>query len=209
MGTGGLKMVVFVGLVVLGLVVLAGGFGEWLLFGLFLWGLFAILGPGRHHRHHRRRRDRMGLNWQGPTQQFPTQVYPRFSDVTAGRLPVDVQIKVETIRRKAEALVQYADYFPTGSQDLYVVQRTTIEYLPNTINAYLALPPGYANATVSADGKTALQALWEQLNLLEAKLDEIASNVHRQNLDRLVANGRFLEERFGDRSSELDRLVAR
>ena len=202
-------MVVFVGLVVLGLVVLAGGFGEWLLFGLFLWGLFAILGPGRHHRHHGRRRDPMGLNWQGPAQQFPTQVYPRNSDADAGRLPVDVQIKVETIRRKAEALIQYVDYFPTGSQDLYVVQRTTIEYLPNTVNAYLALPPGYANAAVSADGKTALQALWEQLNLLEAKLDQIASNVHRQNLDRLVANGRFLEERFGERPSELDRLVAR
>jgi hypothetical protein len=209
MGTGGLKMVVFVGLVVLGLAVLAGGFGEWLLFGLFLWGLFAILGPGRHHRHHGRRRDPMGLNWQGPAQQFPTQVYPRNSDANAGRLPVDVQIKVETIRRKAEALIQYVDYFPTGSQDLYVVQRTTIEYLPNTVNAYLALPPGYANAAVSADGKTALQALWEQLNLLEAKLDQIASNVHRQNLDRLVANGRFLEERFGERPSELDRLVAR
>jgi hypothetical protein len=101
------------------------------------------------------------------------------------------------------------DYFPTGSQDLYVVQRTTIEYLPNTVNAYLALPPGYANAAVSADGKTALQSLWEQLNLLEAKLDQIASNVHRQNLDRLVANGRFLEERFGEHPSELDRLVAR
>ena len=202
-------MVVFVGLVVLGLVVLAGGFGEWLLFGLFLWGLFAILGPGGHHRHHGRRRDPMGLNWQGPAQQFPTQVYPRNSDANAGRLPVDVQIKVETIRRKAEALIQYVDYFPTGSQDLYVVQRTTIEYLPNTVNAYLALPPGYANAAVSADGKTALQALWEQLNLLEAKLDQIASNVHRQNLDRLVANGRFLEERFGERPSELDRLVAR
>jgi hypothetical protein len=152
----------------------------------------------------------MGLNWQGPAQQFPTQVYPRNSDASAGRLPVDVQIKVETIRRKAEALIQYVDYFPTGSQDLYVVQRTTIEYLPNTVNAYLALPPGYANAAVSADGKTALQALWEQLNLLEAKLDQIASNVHRQNLDRLVANGRFLEERFGEQHpSELDQLVAR
>ena len=47
------------------------------------------------------------------------------------------------------------------------------------------------------------------MNLLEAKLDQIASNVHRQNLDRLVANGRFLEERFGEHPSELDRLVAR
>lgn len=198
---------VFVGLIVLALVVLAGGFGEWLLFGLLLWGLFAIVGPGRHRRN--RRQQRAGLNWQQPGQTFPGQPYPKLADLSAGRLPVDVQIKAEQIRRKAEALLQYAEYFPTGSQDLYVVQRTTIEYLPNTLNAYLALPPGYANAAVSADGKTALQALWEQLNLLEVKLDDIASNLHKQNLNRLMANGRFLEERFGDRSSELDRIVAR
>jgi hypothetical protein len=200
---------VFVGLVVLALVVLAGGFGEWLLFGLLLWGLFAIVGPGRLRRQRRQHRDRMGLNWQHHEKTVPAQPYPRLADLTAGRLPVDVQVKAEQIRRKAEAILHYADYFPTGSQDLYVVQRTTVEYLPNTLNAYLALPPGYANAAVSADGKTALQALWEQLNLLEVKLDEIAGNLHRQNLNRLVANGRFLEERFGDRSSELDKVVAR
>jgi hypothetical protein len=198
---------VFVGLIVLALVVLAGGFGEWLLFGLLLWGLFAIVGPGRYRRNRRQRR--AGLNWQQPGQTFPAQPYPKLADLTAGRLPVDVQIKAEQIRRKAEALLQYAEYFPTGSQDLYVVQRTTVEYLPNTLNAYLALPPGYANAAVSADGKTALQALWEQLNLLEVKLDNIASTLHKENLNRLMANGRFLEERFGDRSSELDRIVAR
>jgi hypothetical protein len=200
---------VFVGLVVLALIVLAGGFGQWLLWGLLAWGLFAIVGPGRHRRQRRRHRDHMGLNWQQPGHTFQAQPYPKLEDLAAGRLPVDVQVKAEQIRRKAEALQNYADYFPTGSQDLYVVQRTTIEYLPNTLNAYLALPPGYANAAVSADGKTALQSLWEQLNLLEAKLDEIASNLHRQNLNRLVANGRFLEERFGDRSSELDKVVAR
>ena len=104
---------------------------------------------------------------------------------------------------------QYADRFPTGSQDLYVLQRTTAEYLPNTLDAYLALPPGYAHAAVSPDGKTALQALWEQLNLLDSKLDEIAYSLNRHNLDRLVANGRFLEERFGRQDSELDGVVPR
>jgi hypothetical protein len=199
-------MVVFVGLALLALVVLAGGVGEWLLFGLVLWGFFAIVGPGKRHRHRQRRKMRPGGLWEQLAweQQPSSWVAER-----AGRLPADVQVKADQISRKAQSLMQFADRFPTGSQDLYVLQRTVAEYLPNTLDAYLALPPGYAHAAVSADGKTALQALWEQLNLLDGKLDEIAYHVHRHNLDRLVANGRFLEERFGRRDSELDAAVAR
>jgi hypothetical protein len=198
-------MVVFVGLALLALVVLAGGLGEWLLFGLVLWGFFAIVRPGkRHHRHGQRRKMRGGLWEQLAWEQQPSS----WVAARAGRLPVDVQLKGEQISRKAQSLMQFADRFPIGSQDLYILQRTTVEYLPNTLDAYLALPPGYGHAAVSADGKTALQALWEQLNLLDAKLDEIAQHVHRHNLDRLVANGRFLEERFGRSDSELDRSVA-
>jgi hypothetical protein len=198
-------MVIFVGLALLALVVLAGGLGEWLLFGLVLWGFFAILRPGqRHRRHGQRRKMRGGGLWeQLAWEQQPSS----WVAARAGRLPVDVQLKAEQISRKAESLMQFADRFPTGSQDLYILQRTIDEYLPNTLDAYLALPPGYGHAAVSADGKTALQALWEQLNLLDGKLDEIAQHVHRHNLDRLVANGRFLEERFGRSDSELDRAV--
>src|ERR1700694_2425265 len=111
-GTGGRTMV-FVGLIVLALFVLAGGFGQWLLFGLLLWGVFAIAGPGRRRRNRRHHRDPVGLNWQQPGQAFPAQPYPRLADLTAGRLPVDVQVKAEQIRRKAESLLQYAEYFPT------------------------------------------------------------------------------------------------
>ncbi|MBJ7597660.1 hypothetical protein [Candidatus Nephthysia bennettiae] len=197
-------MVVVVGLALLALVVLAGGFGEWLLFGLFLWGFFAIVRPGMRHRHHRQR---VRGGWQPPS--FWDQQPSSWIAERAGRLPVDVQMKAEQISRKAESLMLYADRFPTGSQDLYVLQKTTSEYLPNTLDAYLALPPGYAHAAVSPDGKTALQALWEQLNLLDSKLDEIAYSLNRHNLDRLVANGRFLEERFGRQESELDGVVVR
>jgi hypothetical protein len=197
-------MVVVVGLALLALLVLVGGFGEWLLFGLFLWGFFAVVRPGMRHRRHRQR---VRGRWQQPS--FWEQQPSSWIAERAGRLPVDVQMKAEQISRKAESLMQYADRFPTGSQDLYVLQKTTTEYLPNTLDAYLALPPGYAHAAVSPDGKTALQALWEQLNLLDSKLDEIAYSLNRHNLDRLVANGRFLEERFGRHESELDGVVVR
>jgi hypothetical protein len=201
MRTGGLKMIVFVGLVLLAVFVLAGGVGQWLLFGLFLWGMFAIMGPGRS-RHRGRQRMRAAQ------PALPRQPRGRIDRVTAGRLPVEIQVKAEQIQRKAEGLLEYADRFPTGSHDLYVVQKTVAEYLPNTLEAYVALPPGYAGV-VLADGRTALQSLWDQLNLLERKLDEIGYDFHKQNLERLVANGRFLEERFGNRKSELDAAVIR
>ena len=205
-------MFIFMGLALLALVLLASGAGEGLLFGLLILGLFMAFGPGRRHRQHRKMR--YGQMWEqfGWEPQQPSGWAPQPSTWTAqraGRLPVDVQLKAEQISRKAESLMQHADRFPTGSQDLYVLERTRSEYLPNTLDAYLALPPGYANAPVSADGKTALQSLWDQLNLLDSKLDEIGHNLQRQNLDRLVANGRFLEERFGRQQSELDGILSR
>jgi hypothetical protein len=48
-----------------------------------------------------------------------------------------------------------------------------------------------------ANGTTPLQELKEQLALLDSKLDEIAEDLQRHNQDRLLANRRFLEERFG------------
>ena len=45
------------------------------------------------------------------------------------------------IRRKVEVLLSYADRFPPFSKDLFLVRQTASEYLPRTINAYLALPP--------------------------------------------------------------------
>jgi hypothetical protein len=192
-------MMLFLGLALAAVVVLAGGFSAWILFALFMYAVFAIMrGP---------RRQRRRVRVAEPAQLGRS--LPRLPAGTSGRLPVQVQVKAEQIRRKAQALMQYADRFPTGSEDLYVLERTVTEYLPTTLQAYLDLPPGYANAVVSADGKTALQSLWDQLELLDGKLDEIAQDVHRQNLDRLIANGRFLEERFGRRSSELDAVVAR
>src|SRR5205823_2860713 len=55
-------------------------------------------------------------------------------------LPVDLQIKVEQIRHKADVLLGYAGRFPPFSHDLHIVRQTAADYLPRTIDAYLALP---------------------------------------------------------------------
>src|SRR5579871_5055075 len=114
-------------------------------------------------------------------------------------LPIDLQVKVEQIRRKVDVLLGFADRFPPFSQDLHLVRQTAIEYLPRTIDTYLAMPPESVDKPLATGGKTAKQELRAQLDLLDAKLDEIAQDLQRQDADKLLANRRFLEARFGDR----------
>jgi len=115
---------------------------------------------------------------------------------THGRLPVDIQAKVAEIRREILDLLPHLDDFPPGSQDRFVIQRMAADYLPTALDAYLALPPKLDDRSLP-DGRTPLQALREQLDLLDAKLDEITEAVYQRDSDRLLAHGRFLEERFG------------
>lgn len=124
-----------------------------------------------------------------PADTVPVKPPPR------RELPIDVQVKVEQIRRKADMLLEYADRFPPFSQDLHIVRQTAADYLPRTVEAYLKVP-GDQEPVIRATGTSALEELKEQLQLLDAKLNEIAEALQRQDLDRMMANRRFLEERF-------------
>lgn len=177
----------------------------WLLVGFVVWNL---LSGGRGRRRHpvphgpcRHAAPPPGARQPYPAQRRPAsqareRQQPQPQPGARPALPIDVQVKVEQIRRKVELLLGYADRFPPFSSDLYVVRRTAAEYLPRTVEAFLALPPDYATRVLATTGKTALQELKEQLDLLDRKLDEIAEDLERRNLDRLLANRRFLEERF-------------
>jgi hypothetical protein len=174
----------------------------WVFFGFIGWAAYtALRGPrrSRWHRHY----------WPPPamplpqerTQSFsqppPPPVMPAPAPERAAALPIDVQVKVEQIRRKVDVLLGFSERFPPFSKDLYIVRQTAGDYLPRTIEAYLALPTGTGERFVTANGKTPLQELKEQLDLLDRKLNEIAEDLQQHDLDRLLANRRFLEERFG------------
>ncbi|MBJ7598469.1 MAG: hypothetical protein DLM67_08350 [Candidatus Nephthysia bennettiae] len=123
--------------------------------------------------------------------------------MTSGRLPSDIQVRVTEIRREIIELLPRTAAFPLGSEDLYVIERTATDYLPSTLRAYLALPEASAATLLPQVGKTPLQLLREQVQLLDDRLDEITEAVRTQDADQLIANGRFLEERFGQRAGGL------
>jgi hypothetical protein len=113
------------------------------------------------------------------------------------RASPDVAAKVREIRQEILDVLPFAAGFPPGSEDLFVIQRTATDYLPSALDAYLALPPEYATTRPLQDGKTPKQVLLEQLQLIDSKMDEVTDAVHQRDTDRLLASGRFLEERFG------------
>lgn len=204
-------MIAAVLLFVVAVMALAGGSITWVVFGVMLWaGMWMLLGG--------RRRERRRMRWAAAPQPIP--VVPPFplnpTPVPApaplarpprpdSQLPDDIQKQVDRIRRKAAVLGQHADRFPLGSKDLYVVQHTPTDYLPATLNAFLEVPAWSIN-TPAADGRTPVKMLHDQLDLLETKLDEIAESVRSQRVDSLLANERFLEERFGRQDDDGEEL---
>jgi hypothetical protein len=203
----------------------------WLLIGLGAWMFWQGDGRHRRgRRHEQRAQDRHAWASSAPaSRSASSEMDAAFAGVCGGRsgrgrpdqqsrqtkpfeptpiksvrkaeLPIDVQVKVEQIRRKVEVLLGFADKFPPFSKDLFLVRQTASEYLPRTINAYLALPAQAAERPLAATGQTPHQELKGQLDLLDAKLDEIAQDLQSQDVDRLLANRRFLEERFGKASA--------
>jgi hypothetical protein len=190
-----------------GVVALVGAGWPWILIAVGLWLFWHE--DGRHHRARHARHEWAKASAAVVEESGDRHTKRKSSTSEASRsearrprqpeLPIDVQVKVEQIRRKVDVLLGYADRFPPFSQDLYLVRQTASDYLPRTINAYLAMDKLTAEKPMTPDGKTAHQELKAQLDLLDAKLDDIAQDLERQDTDRLLANRRFLEQRFGMR----------
>jgi hypothetical protein len=186
----------------------------WLLIAAGVWMFWRQ--DGRHRHRHRHTRH----GWEPRTivveprqaqkqretksEQKPTPITP----LRKPELPIDMQVKVEQIRRKVDVLLGFADRFPPFSKDLYIVQQTASDYLPRTIDAYLALPPDATDRPIATTGKTPHQELKAQLDLLDAKLDDIAQDLERQDVDRMLANRRFLEDRFGTQEQTATKATA-
>lgn len=79
---------------------------------------------------------------------------------------------------------------------LFTVKETVLNYLPQTLANYVALPPVFRTTHALKDGKTARQLLADQLALLDAQMREVVANVASADAQALLANGKFLEMRF-------------
>ena len=135
---------------------------------------------------------RSGFDPNDVKQALDTQVR-----LITGRVPAEVMAKVLKIRQIIVGILPRSGNLPPGSPQLFIIERTATDYLPTSLQAYLNLPRAYATQHPVQDGKTPKEVLLDQLTLLETKINEVADDVAHDDWDRLLAHGRFLEERFG------------
>jgi hypothetical protein len=90
-----------------------------------------------------------------------------------------------------------------GSRELmdlrpFEVRKIAFEYLPDTLNEYLRLPPTLARTEALHGENTAEDTLNEQLTLLDTTLHDLAKSLFEKDATGLLVHGRFLKEKFAE-----------
>ena len=159
--------------------------------GLILVGGFYLVGVAAA------RPDPVHHQYGFDPRQVARTMQQELADVT-GRVPADVLIQLQRIELiiRIEVLPRLA-CLPPGSLDLYLVERTAVEYLPSAVEHYLRLTAGLDSSQKPSHGSTPLQILSDELRLLEDEMRRIATLVQSADMDRMLAHRRFLSDRFG------------
>lgn len=112
------------------------------------------------------------------------------------RVAPEILGKVESITQSIVAILPQIASASRADEAAFNVRQTALAYLPETLEGYLRLPPAFARLHPIRDGKTPKQILFEQLDLMDLRMKEIVSDFHRNDAERLLAHGRFLESKF-------------
>jgi len=80
----------------------------------------------------------------------------------------------------------------------FEVRKIAFEYLPDTLNEFLRLPPSLAKTEALHGENTAEETLNEQLTLLDTTLHDLAKSLFEKDATSLLVNGRFLKEKFAE-----------
>lgn len=113
-------------------------------------------------------------------------------------VPDDIYAKVLSIKESILSILPQITDINSADHNLHVIRQTVLDYLPEALQNYLNLPPAFANLHPVKNGKTARQLLGEQLDLLDHQMKEIVEDIHRDDAQKLVVHGRFLEDKFRD-----------
>ncbi len=119
-------------------------------------------------------------------------------DTSRKRLPEDSVKTLLSIKESIFSILPQISDINSANYNIHVIRQTVFDYLPTAVQNYLNLPPAFANLHPVKDGKTARQLLIEQLNLLDQEMKEIVIDMSRDDSQKLVVHGRFLQDKFSN-----------
>lgn len=202
--------------------VLVGVLGPWLVFPMILLTIFIGGGVSRcggGSRKLERRREQLRrrqehfearrAHWEQRYAGAPAHDRPvarvdlakrvdSLADLAAAQgIPADVRERAQRLDRECVSTLTYLREHGAPTEQVFEVEQIQTDFGPQALRSYLALAPGSADSAEVLDGKTGHQLIVEQLDLL---LDQVAAHLHRAarlGSDQLLANHRFLTEKFG------------
>lgn len=125
-----------------------------------------------------------------------------------GRVADDIYMRVESIRDSIlVTLPTQGGGQSAADPNVFLIRQTALNYLPQALDSYLAVPRIYAERRAVADGRTPHAVMLEQLDLMDRKMREVAEDVISHDSERLLAHGRFLQERFATSSLQLQQAA--
>lgn len=114
-----------------------------------------------------------------------------------GKVADDLYAKVVSIQGSILAtLAAEGDSGDATDPNVYLIRQTALAYLPEAFSTYLRMPRVMAERRAIAGGRTPHDVLLEQLDLMDSRLADVADDMARHDSDKLLANGRFIAEKF-------------
>jgi len=129
-----------------------------------------------------------------PTQSFKLSIEAQLRR-TRDHLPVGARSVIVGIQQKVFLIEQKIQAQPELISEHATLSHIVFDYLPTTLDSYLKLPPQYAVTKRLASGETPNQLLVQQLKLLEQQLSQLLDNMLSHDLESLVINGQFLQQK--------------
>lgn len=132
-------------------------------------------------------------------------VFIRRVNASAGKLPEGAVPQVRRIEDVLRGVLRHALQNRSGAlgaHETAFIDATVNDYLPTSIDRYLALPPDFVATHRNINGLSAGEDLVEQLMLLEHGVREVAQAVYAGDAEQLTTQGRFLQAKFS--RSDLD-----
>jgi hypothetical protein len=122
-----------------------------------------------------------------------------------GKVADDLYAKVVRIQGSILGTLENEGTAGDGTDpNVYLIRQTALAYLPDAFSTYLRMPRIMAERRAIAGGRTPHDVLLDQLDLMDRRLADVADDMARHDSDKLLANGRFLAEKFGVSSLHLD-----
>lgn len=121
---------------------------------------------------------------------------PTTLDGQIAQLPRPQRFDAASLLRAAREAERALDEHSEPDQ-AYTVRATLSDYLPESVAAYLDVPPAERHTRLQS-GQTATESLDAQLRLIRTGLGRASAAQRDQKAGRLLTQSKFLEERFKD-----------